>query len=205
MPEAWARASILVRVNSLASGYSGVRPILIDNMIVLLRKNIIPQISLRESISASGNLMSLSYIEGTLEGKRDVIVWAGDGMSRRTITIDVALKEFSLDSIKLRPKEGLAIINDTAVSIGVAALAVFGVNNIAILTQVLTVMSVKALRGTDKSFNSFFVAVRSHSGQIEVARNIRSFLAEFKLIQHNDDSESEALRQDKYSIRIAPQ
>lgn len=205
MPEAWARASILVRVNSLASGHSGVRPILIDNMVVLLRKNIVPQIPLRGSISASGDLMPLSYIGGTLEGKRGVTVWAGDRMNRRTVTADVALKESSLDSIKLGPKEGLAIINGTAVSTGVAALAVFDANNIAVLSQVLTAMSVETLRGTDESFDPFFAAVRPHPGQIEAARNIRSFLTGSKLVQHNDGSEPGALRQDRYSIRTAPQ
>ncbi|KAI9878487.1 MAG: hypothetical protein M1830_000773, partial [Pleopsidium flavum] len=205
MPEAWARASILVRINSLASGHSGVRPILINNMVVLLRKDIIPRIPLRGSISASGDLMPLSYIGGTLEGKRGVTVWTGNRMNRRIVTADVALAESSLDPIKLGPKEGLAIINGTAVSTGVAALAIFDANNIAILSQVLTAMSVEALRGTDESFDPFFAAVRPHSGQIEAARNIRSFLTGSKLVQHNHGSEPGTLRQDRYSIRTAPQ
>ncbi|KAI9879101.1 MAG: hypothetical protein M1830_009554 [Pleopsidium flavum] len=174
-------------------------------MVVLLRKDIIPRIPLRGSISASGDLMPLSYIGGTLEGKRGVTVWTGNRMNRRIVTADVALAESSLDPIKLGPKEGLAIINGTAVSTGVAALAIFDANNIAILSQVLTAMSVEALRGTDESFDPFFAAVRPHSGQIEAARNIRSFLTGSKLVQHNHGSEPGTLRQDRYSIRTAPQ
>ena len=90
MPEAWVRASILIRVNSLASGHSGVRPILIHNMLELLTKDIIPRIPLRGSISASGDLMPLSYIGGALEGKCGLTVWAGSRPNRRIVTADVA-------------------------------------------------------------------------------------------------------------------
>ena len=205
MPEAWARASILVRINSLASGHSGVRPILISNMLELLRKNIIPRIPLRGSISASGDLMPLSYIGGTLEGKRSLTVWAGIKRDRRIVTAEVALAESSLDPVKLGPKEGLAIINGTAVSAGVAALAIHDANCIAILSQVLTAMSVEALQGTDESFDPFFSVVRPHSGQKDVARNIRNFLAGSKLVQRNNSPGAGTLRQDRYSIQTVPQ
>lgn len=205
MPEAWARASILIRVNSLASGFSGVRPILISKLLELLGKDIIPRIPLRGSISASGDLVPLSYIGGTLEGKRGLTVWAGKRPNRRIITADVALAESSLDPIKLAPKEGLAIINGTAVSAGVAALAIHDVNNIAVLSQILTAMSVEALHGTDESFDPFFAIVRPHPGQIEVARNIRNFMTRSELVQRNHGSEIGTLRQDRYSIRTASQ
>ncbi len=205
MPEAWARASILVRINSLASGYSGVRPILINNMVDLLRKDIIPRIPLRGSISASGDLMPLSYIGGTLEGKRSLTVWFGNRVDRRIVTADIALAESSLDPILLGPKEGLAIINGTAVSTGVSALAMHDANGIAVLSQVLAAMSVEALRGTDESFDPFFATVRAHPGQIEAARNIRSFLTESQLVQRNHGLEAGTLRQDRYAIRTASQ
>ena len=205
MPEAWSRASLFIRINSLASGYSGVRPILIGKMTELLRMDIIPRIPLRGSISASGDLMPLSYIGGTLEGKRGVTVWAGSRAHRRIATADVALKESSLEPIRLGPKEGLAIINGTAVSTGVGALAMHDANSIAVLSQVLTAMSVEALRGTDESFDPFFGKVRPHPGQIEVAQNIQRFLADSRLVKRNDGSEAGSLRQDRYSIRTVPQ
>ena len=205
MPEAWARASILVRINSLANGHSGVRPVLINSMLDLLRKDIIPRIPLRGSISASGDLMPLSYIGGTLEGKRNLTVWAGSRSNRRVVTADVALAESLLDPVILGPKEGLAIINGTAVSAGVAALAIHDANMIAVLSQLLTAMSVEALRGTDESFDPFFAAIRPHPGQKEAARNIRSFLAGSTLVQRKDGVEVGTLRQDRYSIRTAPQ
>ena len=149
--------------------------------------------------------MPLSYIGGTLEGKRGITVWAGSKMDRRIITADMALAESSIDPIKLGPKEGLAVINGTAVSTGVATLALHDANLMAILSQLLTAMSVEALKGTDESFDPFFAATRPHPGQEEAARNIRSFLMGSKLVQRTNNSEAGTLRQDRYSIRTAPQ
>ncbi len=74
MPEAWVRAAILIRANSLASGNSSVRTVLIESLVGLLQKDIAPLIPLRGSISASGDLSPLSYVEGTLQGSPGVNV-----------------------------------------------------------------------------------------------------------------------------------
>ncbi|MCJ1388064.1 hypothetical protein MMC18_000908 [Xylographa bjoerkii] len=205
MPESWVRASILIRINSLASGHSGVRPIIINNMLELLKNNITPMIPLRGTISASGDLMPLAYIGGTLEGKRGTIVRIGRKTEQRVVTANVALEASHLTPIKLGPKEGLALINGTAVSCGVAVLAMHEANNLAVLAQVLAAMSVEALCGTDESFDPFFGNVRPHQGQIESGRNIHSFLARSKLVQRNHGLEEGSLRQDRYSIRTASQ
>ena len=196
---------MLIRINSLASGHSGVRPLLVNGIVELLRKNIIPRIPLRGSISASGDLMPLSYIGGTLEGKRSLTVWAGPRSDRRVVTADVALAEASIEPIILGPKEGLAIINGTAVSCAVAALAIHDANKMAVLCQILTAMSVEALCGTVESFDPLFAIVRPHPGQVDAARNIRGFLNGSKLAQHNDGTVPGSLRQDRYSIRTASQ
>lgn len=207
MPETWVRASILVRVNSLASARSGVRPVLISTMAALLKHDILPRIPLRGSISASGDLSPLSYIAGTMLGKRSLTVSAGSRKtgSRRFTTADVALAEASISSISLGPKEGLAIVNGTSVSTGVGALAVHDAHGLAVLSQVLTAMSVEALCGTSESFDPFFARVRPHAGQIEAGHNIYHFLDGSQLIQNPDGSEEGSLRQDRYSIRTASQ
>lgn len=207
LPESWTRASILIRINSLASARSGVRAVLITAMMDLLKHNIIPRIPLRGSISASGDLMPLSYIAGTLLGKPTLTVYVTDSNTgaRRIITADVALAESSLEPIKLGPKEGLAIVNGTAVSTGVGALAIHEAHGLAVLSQVLTAMSVEALLGTSESFHPFFAQVRPHPGQIEASHNIYYFLAGSQLTQSPDGSEEGSLRQDRYSIRTASQ
>lgn len=207
MPEVWTRSSILIRINSLASAQSAVQPALITTMTDLLKHNIMPRIPLRGSISASGDLMPLSYIAGTLLGKPTLTVVATEPNTgkRRVTTADLALKEVSIQPITLGPKEGLAIVNGTAVSAGVAALAIHEAHGLTVLSQVLTAMSVEALRGTSESFDPFFAKVRPHVGQAEASHNIYSFLDGSQLIQNPDGSEEGSLRQDRYSIRTAAQ
>ena len=207
MPESWARASVVVRINSLASGYSGVRSAILQSMIGLLKNDIVPLIPLRGSISASGDLMPLSYIGGAIQGDPGIRVWASsahDGR-RRVTTADVALRESSLSPIELKPKEGLAIINGTAVSTGVAALVMHDANCLGKASQVLTAMSVEALGGAKESFDPIFARLRPHPGQIEAARNIYRLLEGSKLATDSGDHGEGSLRQDRYSIRTASQ
>ena len=207
MPESWARASIVVRINSLASGHSGVRSAILQSMIGLLKNDIVPLIPLRGSISASGDLMPLSYIGGAMQGDPGIRVWASSARDgrRRVTTADVALRESSLSPIELKPKEGLAIINGTAVSTGVAALVMHDANCLGNASQVLTAMSVEALGGAKESFDPIFARLRPHPGQIEAARNIYRLLEGSKLATDSGDHGEGSLRQDRYSIRTASQ
>ena len=207
MPESWVRAAILIRINSLVSGHSGVRQVVVERMIDLLERGIIPRIPLRGSISASGDLSPLSYVGGVLQGKPTLTVWADDPRTggRRITTARQAFAEKSLEPIRLEAKEGLAIVNGTAISCAVGALAIPEAQNLAVLSQVLTAMSVEALKGSIESFDPLFAAVRPHPGQTEAARNINCFLSGSHLVAVNDGSEEGSLRQDRYSIRTASQ
>lgn len=203
---------MVVRTNSLASGNSGVRPELIYCIADLLRNNIIPVIPLRGSISASGDLSPLSYIAGAIQGNPGINVWAHEPTTgRRTIlTAKAALKAASITPVELGPKEGLAIVNGTAVSAGAAGLALHDAHCLAVLSQILTAMGVEALRGTDESFAPFIAAIRPHPGQVEAAHNISSFLKGSKLtVSHSSHDHSimddGSLRQDRYSIRTSSQ
>ena len=207
MPEPWARASIVVRINSLASGYSGVRPAILNSLIAFLEHDIVPIIPIRGSISASGDLMPLSYVGGALQGDPGILVWAKSAHDtrRRVTSADIALRDSCLTPIDLEPKEGLALINGTAVSTGVAALAMHGANCLGATSQVLTVMSVEALCGARESFDPIFARLRPHPGQVEVSRNIHALLQGSKLATESSDQSDGALRQDRYSIRTAAQ
>ncbi|MCJ1265171.1 hypothetical protein MMC22_005046 [Lobaria immixta] len=207
MPESWARAAMMIRLNSLSSGKSGVQLSTLNSLVQLLEHDITPRIPIRGSISASGDLSPLSYIGGVMQGKPTLTAWAGNRRTgqRRILKANMALAEANIAPIELRAKEGLAIVNGTAMSAGVAALAMHEAHSQAILSQVLTAMSVEALRGTDESFDPFFSKVRPHPGQEESARNIYAFLGRSKLVHRSDGSEEASLRQDRYSIRTAPQ
>lgn len=207
MPESWVRASMLIRLNSLASGASGVRLSTVDTLVQLLEKNIVPRIPIRGSISASGDLSPLSYVGGVMQGKSTVTAWIGDRSpgARYMVRADVALATHSINPVKLGAKEGLAIVNGTAISAGVGALAMHEALCQTALSQILTAMSVEALTGTDESFDPFFAQVRPHPGQREAAESIFSFLSCSALVHRSDGTEEASLRQDRYSIRTASQ
>ena len=207
MPESWARAAMLVRINSLAHGASGVLLSTVTGLIRLLNEDVTPRIPLRGSISASGDLSPLAYIAGLLEGKPTVTAWVGKRASGQRCfkTAKDALSEQDLVPLRLGPREALALVNGTSMSAGLAALVMHEAVHLAALSQILTAMSVEALRGTDESFDSFLAHVRPHWGQAESAQNICGFLRGSKLIYRDHGSNETSLRQDRYSVRTASQ
>ena len=208
MPESWARASMLIRLNSLAGGASGIRVDIAESLMDLLNKDVVPRIPVRGSISASGDLSALAWIGALMQGKTSATAFCGprdfEG-ARRVTRADVALSEAGIAPITLHAKEGLAIVNGTAVSAGVAALAAHESLHLAALSQVLTAMSVEALRGSDESFEPFIARVRPHPGQVDSARTIKAFLTGSQLLNRHDSKNVATLRQDRYSLRTASQ
>ena len=168
MPESWVRAAILIRINSLANGHSAVRPAVVERLLTLLEKDIVPRIPLQGSISASGDLSPLSYISGVIQGESNVTVWANDKNSGRRciMTAHQALAQVEVTPIKLAAKEGLSIVNGTALSAALGSLAMHDAHALAVVSQILTAMSVEALCGTSESFDPFFAEVRPHPGQV---------------------------------------
>lgn len=207
IPEAWVRGAMLVRCNSLLRGHSAVRLSVIETLVKLLQNDIVPLVPLRGSISASGDLCPLSYLAGTLEGNPDVYVWSGKHTDRKLISADVALQQLSIIPVSFGPKEVLGILNGTAVSVSVGALAQHQADNLAVFSQVLTAMGVEALSGTVESFDPFIATVRPHRGQLEVARNVISFLKDSRFARNESDRKAGDghLRQDRYALRTASQ
>ncbi|XDG03465.1 hypothetical protein ABKA04_003080 [Annulohypoxylon sp. FPYF3050] len=201
MPRSWVRAAILIRINSLVSGCSAVRPVIVERMQDLLNYDIIPMIPMRGSISASGDLSPLSYICGAIQGKSSIRILSKDN---RQLYADSALLNHNLEPLTLQAKEGLAMTNGTTVSAAAASLALHDAHGLAIFAQILTAMTVEALHGTIESFHPFFSEIRPHPGQIESARNILGFLKDSMLTRINNGAGS-VLRQDRYSIRTVPQ
>lgn len=207
MPESWVRASMLVRLHSLAGGTHGVRLSTIDTLFQLLENNIVPRVPIRGTTSASGDFSLLSYIGGAMEGKSAVTAWVGDRFpgARYVARADVALAMHSIKPVKLGAKEGLAILKGAAFSAGVGALAMHEALFLTALSQILIAMSVEALSGTDENFDPFLAQVRPHPGQREAAANIFAFLSQSSLVHRNDGTAESSLRQDRYSIRTASQ
>ncbi|KAJ7496957.1 L-Aspartase-like protein [Mycena latifolia] len=213
MPESWVRGAILVRMNSLLRGHSGVRWELIEKMNDLLRANITPLVPLRGSISASGDLAPLSYVAGTLMGNPSIRVFDGPSAfgSRKIVPSTEALKAHQIEPISLAAKEHLGILNGTAFSASVACLVLNDAVHLALLSQVCTAMGTEALAGSRGSFDPFIHDIaRPHPGQIESAKIVWDLLdgSKFAITSEQEvtiEEDEGILRQDRYSLRTAPQ
>ncbi|KAJ6087297.1 hypothetical protein N7467_006211 [Penicillium canescens] len=209
MPSAWTRAMILIRCNANIRGHSAMTRNVVDTMIKLLEQDIVPVVPLRGSISASGDLMPLSYISGAIQGSPDVYVRVGGRKGLpRVITAEQALGEASITPIVLGPKEGLSLINGTAAATAVASLGCYEANQLAVVSQLLTALSSEALYANNEWAHPFIAAARPHQGQIEAAQNIRTFLCGSKLsygLEQTKDRFSAGLAQERYALRSSPQ
>ncbi|KAM7214519.1 L-Aspartase-like protein [Rhypophila decipiens] len=208
LPNPISRAAMLVRCNSLLRGHSGVRLSTIDSIMALISNNMTPVIPLRGSISASGDLSTLSFIAGAIEGNPDVFVRVAgsSGVSEKDMIVpaDQALQLAGIDPVRLQAKEGLGITNGTAPSCATACIVIHQANQLALLTQLLTAMGTEALAGTAHNYHPFISAIRPHAGQTEAAANILAFLSGSK-ISSDRDPDRIGLAQDRYPLRTAPQ
>lgn len=128
LPRSWARAAILIRINSLITGCSAVRQIITERMQDLLRHDIIPMIPLHGSISASGDLSPLSYICGAVQGKSTIRILS---RGSEDLYADKAMYDIGLQPVALQAKEGLAMTNGTTISAAAAALALRDTHGLA--------------------------------------------------------------------------
>lgn len=186
------RAVMAVRLASLTHGWSGVSIELAQLLGDMLANDVLPLIPAEGSVGASGDLTPLSYIAGALAGERDVM-FRGEKMTSAR-----AFAQLKLKPIVLRPKEGLAIMNGTAVMTGLGALAWMRADQVSRLASRLTAMSLIALRGNPRHFDERLFVAKPHPGQAEIARRIRGDLAAF------DREHAPTRLQDRYSIRCAP-
>ncbi|KAI9370882.1 L-Aspartase-like protein [Aspergillus egyptiacus] len=211
MPASWVRGTIVTRCNSNLRGHSAVKLSILETMVQLLQHRITPIIPLRGSISASGDLMPLSYIAGTIVGNPDVYVQvqAPDG-KMHVMKSNEGLGAAGIQIQQLGAKEGLGLINGTSTSAAVASLVLYETDQLSVLVQALSAMGLEALMGTAESYHPFISAVRPHDGQIECAKNLISFLKGSQLAQGVDNAQKKALDrpgliQDRYALRCVPQ
>ncbi|KAL2874601.1 hypothetical protein SGCOL_010271 [Colletotrichum sp. CLE4] len=207
IPTAWVKAAIVIRANQNLRGHSAVRVEVIETLLSLLHHDITPLIPLRGTISASGDLMPLSYIAGTLIGDPNISVTIGSGTSRRVMSAREALQQCGIQPVELQPKEGLGLINGTAPSAALAALVIHEANQLVVLAQGLTAFTSECLLGNVEWTNEFIHRIRPHNGQKEVADNVRDFLKSSKYVTGLEDKKrtGQGLWQDRYSTRTAPQ
>ena len=200
------RAAMVIRANTHMLGFSGLRMELIRRMQIFLNEKVTPHVREFGSIGASGDLTPLACITGALIGLDKCFTVDFDGVSMDSLT---ALEKLGLPQLRLRPKEGLAMINGTAVMSGIAANCVYDSQILLALTVAAHGLAIQGMAGTNQSFHPFIHAHKPHPGQQWIAAQMLELLSGSTLIrdelkgrQHPRQGQ---LVQDRYSLRCLPQ
>lgn len=190
------RLLMVLKINSLARGYSGIRRAVVQRLIDLVNAEIFPAIPQKGSVGASGDLAPLAHMSAVLLGEGEAFV---DG---RRVPAAEALNALGVEPITLAPKEGLALLNGTQASTAFALEGLFDAENALTSAMLIGAMSVDAAMGSRKPFDPRIHDVRGHKAQIEMARRYREVLGESE-IEHEHENCHKV--QDPYSLRCQPQ
>jgi histidine ammonia-lyase len=192
-----SRAMLLLRAHVLALGHSGVRVEVVERMVEMLNRDLVPVVPEQGSLGASGDLAPLANLALPLIGGGELLV---DG---RAVPSAEALASVGLAPLDLRSKEGLALVNGTQGMVAVGALATDRAERLVRTADVAAAMSIEAALGSDRVFDERVVALRPHPGVAASAANLRRLLGGSGIVASHRDSPH--LVQDAYSLRCAPQ
>ena len=196
LPEHIVRAMLLLRANTLAKGYSGVRMELIERLLVFLNLGIHPVVPSQGSLGASGDLAPLAHMALPLIGEGEV------NFKGRLFTAERALAEAGLMPLVLKAKEGLALTNGTQMMTAIGVLTLLESEKLASIADLSACMSLEGFRGSHLPFSALVHNVRPHPGQIASAAHCRALLVGSDIA----DSHVACKKvQDPYSFRCTPQ
>jgi len=201
LPAEVVRAAMLIRANTLAGGYSGARPELVETLLAMLNKSVTPCIPSQGSLGSSGDLAPLAHLalvlstdENDLEAESGWALYQGQRLSGKA-----AMATAGIPRLVLGPKEGLAISNGATFSAALAALTISLSEILLSAAELSAAMSLEALQGASAAFDERLHQARRHAGQIEVAARIRALTLGSTLL------DAAGRVQDVYSLRCAPQ
>jgi histidine ammonia-lyase len=201
LPARTVRATMALRANVLAKGFSGIGVETLEALIAMLNAHVQPRVPSRGSVGASGDLAPLAHLALVLIAEGEAALRAGGSMSG-WMTGAEALRQAGLTPIRLGPKEGLALINGTQPSAAVLALALADAETLVRAADVVGALSIDALRGSIHPFDARIHAARPYTGQMASAANIAALMDGSGI---NKSHEHCGKVQDAYSLRCAAQ
>lgn len=194
------RALMLLRANTLAKGYSGIRLETLETLVEMLNKGVHPIIPSKGSVGASGDLSPLSHM---------VLVLIGEGKAEYKSEImdgKEAMEKAGIKPVQLEFKEGVALNNGTQLITAIAALTIYDAENLMKAAEAAAALSLEALMGVVDAYDEKIHKVRPHVGQAITAKNIREMTAGSKLVQTGQEAMKKIGRpHDPYSLRCTPQ
>jgi histidine ammonia-lyase len=196
LPDPIVRAILILKINGLARGFSGIRRGVIEALIALVNAAVYPVIPAKGSVGASGDLAPLAHLSATLLGIGDV------SHKGRTLSAVEGLTVAGLKPIDLAAKEGLALLNGTQVSTALAATGLFAADDLLRAGLIAGAMSTDAALGSDAPFDPRIHAVRGQLGQIAAADALKALMEGSALRASHIDCDRV---QDPYSLRCQPQ
>ncbi len=197
LPKEIVRAMMVLRINALAKGCSGVQLSTIETLLQMLNKDIIPIVPSQGSVGASGDLVQLAHLVLGMMGKGKV--WCGG----KVMKASEALRKNKINPVCLTAKEGLALINGTQMMTAYASLAVCHALRLKKIADIAASISAEALRGSDTAYDERIHKLRPYKGQIDCASNMRRLMQKSKLRESHRENDLRV--QDAYSIRCIPQ
>lgn len=195
------RALMVNRLATMATGRTGVRPLVAQTYAAILNADITPVVGEYGSLGCSGDLAPLSHCALALMGEGDVLTAEND-----VVPAAEALSAAGIEPLELQEKEGLALINGTDGMLGMLLMAIEDLRRLYTTADTAAALTIEALVGTDSVFAADLHELRPQPGQITSAANLRSLLADSPLIAEKKNSEFKFTRvQDAYSLRCSPQ
>ncbi len=189
----------LLRLQTLASGRTGVRPVVAQTYAAMLNAHITPVVREYGSLGCSGDLAPLAHIALAAMGEGDVREASGE-----LVPATDALTSAGIDPLVLVEKEGLALINGTDGMLGMLVLALHDLDTLLVTADLAAAMSVESQLGTDAVFAADLMALRPQTGQAESAANLRAFLTDSPIVASHAGPDDGRV-QDAYSLRCSPQ
>src|SRR5436309_5713740 len=183
-----SRLALTLRIQALAKGYSGVTPELVERLIEMYNRGVVPAIPEQGSVGASGDLAPLAHLALVVMGEGYAFVVGKRGRNaERPMSGRAALARVHLQPYRLQAKEGLSLINGTQISTALLVEALARARHLAKVADIAGAMTIEATKSSQKPFDPRIQEIRPHPGQIACAANLRNLLVASEIMQSHAD------------------